>query len=715
MVDTDKIVKNYRLFIDTCSLLHDKAENFFYHALPPILLRHKKKIIIPEKVMKEVERLQNHQKAATRDIAKKGSKILKSYIDQNLVDIRGDTGDPFADGVFQYVFMKFRIRHNLALLTQDTDLAHDIMHIQDSKAVKSKKNIITIKLNTQGELVYWNSFSKQYSTNNRCTQPNIIHKFRECKQPIATDPQKISVKNLPVVGDIVHSENYGKLTLLDTIGEGGEGRIFRTSTNDIACKVYSHEKLTDLKLQKIDLMLKNPVKYKGICWPIDIVSNQDDQSIGYLMPLAKGIPMHKGMFIKHLLKKNYPNWTRKSLVNLALAILDKIQHLHNRNILLGDINPLNIIIESEYDIFFVDTDSCQIEGFPCPVGMINYTAPELQGLNFETFLRKPEHEYFAVATLLFMILLPGKLPFSHQGGGNPSENIKHKLFPYPLGEKTTKKTPEGPWRFIWSNLPYRTKEAFYQCFAEGTRHDTAYWIDIVKAYQSDLSKGWVSNELFPTTFKQVSDHAKKTYGVEDGFTAILCSKCGQKFTLQNKDLNSIKNPRVLCPKCFQLIRNKQTKEKMLICSTCGRQFLFSISEQKFYDNKGLLQPKSCPACRLTAQKTSKKYTSSKGKYAQFESIFITNAIGYCQQLKRKIPLKYKVSIIISFIVTVFCFISGYSIIGYISLINAVPVLGLLTSFITMIYLTIKKHLIIGFLSSIVGLISISSISRDFFK
>ena len=99
------------------------------------------------------------------------------------------------------------------------------------------------------------------------------------------------------------------------------------------------------------------------------------------------------------------------------------------NIIIGDINPLNILVKSPTEVYFVDTDSYQVENYPCPVGTIEFTPPELQGKNYETFLRSFENEYFAIATLVFMILLPGKSPYTQQGGGDPAANIRAMEFP----------------------------------------------------------------------------------------------------------------------------------------------------------------------------------------------------------------------------------------------------------------------------------------------
>lgn len=158
-------------------------------------------------------------------------------------------------------------------------------------------------------------------------------------------------------------------------------------------------------------------------FPLAVLHNTRNEFVGYLMPEAKGKELQKCVFIPQLLKKTHPDWKKTETVQLCITILKKLKYLHERNVILGDINPNNILVESPTEVYFVDTDSYQIEGFPCPVGTINFTAPEIQRKKFDTFLRTLGNERFAVATLLFMIMLPGKSPYSLQGGENQIDNI----------------------------------------------------------------------------------------------------------------------------------------------------------------------------------------------------------------------------------------------------------------------------------------------------
>ena len=210
------------------------------------------------------------------------------------------------------------------------------------------------------------------------------------------------------------------------------------------------------------------------------------------MPRASGEPLGHGLFIPTVWLSKQPNWTRKDSVRLAISILEGIEYLHRMKVLLGDINPMNILVRDANGVFFVDCDSYQVEGFPCPVGSINFVAPEIQGQDFTRFLRTPEHELFAVATLVFMIMMPGKPPYSHQGGADGAANIKKMHFPYPLGEKASREAPEGAWRFCWSHLNRALKEAFYSSFDSASqgqpRVKVSDWLQLFKNYEFTLSK-----------------------------------------------------------------------------------------------------------------------------------------------------------------------------------------------------------------------------------
>lgn len=38
-------------------------------------------------------------------------------------------------------------------------------------------------------------------------------------------------------------------------------------------------------------------------------------------------------------------------------------------------------------------------------------------------------------------------------------------------------------------------------------------------------------------------------------------------------------------------------DKILICDKCGEKFVFSCGEQKFFEEKGFIEPRKCAKCR----------------------------------------------------------------------------------------------------------------------
>ena len=301
------------------------------------------------------------------------------------------------------------------------------------------------------------------------------------------------------------------------IGRGGEGVVYETDRRDRqVCKVLGQSRRSKSTIEKLKLMVERQVEHPAICWPTELVE-RGGETIGYLMPRASGKDLQRTIFIRPLFEKTCSDWTRIHLVHLTRTILKAVQHLHEKAVLLGDLNAQNIMVQDELSVFLVDCDSFQIGRFPCGVGTPPYLAPELYGIDLKSNLRTIEHDLFAVATLVFMIFLPGKAPYSHRGGGDPAKNVLERHFPYPLGEHSQGKTPAGQWRYCWSHLPYFMKEAFHDAFGRDARPSSRpridQWLKHMDRYEVHLKKGHVSDEIFPEDFKQLSEEQRTRYGV----------------------------------------------------------------------------------------------------------------------------------------------------------------------------------------------------------
>lgn len=442
---------------------------------------------------------------------------------------------------------------------------------------------------------------------------------------IASSPL-IPVAHLPAEGDIVYCSK-GRIRLEQKLAAGGEGTVYSTNISSFVCKIYHKEMINRERRDKLSLMISKSLNRKGICWPREIVWNRDKDFVGYVMPEARGHQLHACVFGRKKLGRHFPDWTKKDTVRLSLSILETIQYLHQRNIIIGDINAQNILVVSPEEVCFVDTDSYQLEGFACPVGKSPFVAPELQSPTYSSGLRSFGNEYYAVATLLFMIMLPGKAPYAQIDGGSPEENVAGMDFSYPLGRESNKKAPRGDWRYIWSHLPYFLKEAFYKTFQQGGEYNLEHqrlsvrdWQNKMAAYARLLDDNTLLNrdsmaaDIFPSRLKK---HPGRNYvtcslcqrEVDQEFTeqgicleclqegeAYPCKRCGQPVIYTNRMKIRQARAYVYCRSCSEERRQVHSRHQ---CQSCGGVFDFTVGEFEDYAARGYNYPRRCKGCRTS--------------------------------------------------------------------------------------------------------------------
>ena len=129
----EEYVKEWKIFIDTCSILHIDINKFWMN-IYPLLEKYNKKIIVPLRVIEELEKHKENISNANLSKRAKEALISLEYLrKKDLLEIRGETNDNFSDNVFQVVFTKFRMNYKLLLITQDNDLSKDIDSLNNNK------------------------------------------------------------------------------------------------------------------------------------------------------------------------------------------------------------------------------------------------------------------------------------------------------------------------------------------------------------------------------------------------------------------------------------------------------------------------------------------------------------------------------------------------------------------------------------------------------
>lgn len=432
----------------------------------------------------------------------------------------------------------------------------------------------------------------------RASAPQPEHAF-SANSPLREPDQLLPQTALPGEGDEVQvdsARNHSRVTLGKLLGEGGEGRVYEVlGQPNRVIKVLDAEHRTEHRQAKIKLLTSRPLIAKGIGFPVATISNTDGAFVGYSMPRASGKELQATVMRPARFRATYPDWTKGDLVDVCISFLEKVSYLHSLNILLGDINPKNLMVNANKDVWIIDADSWQLEGYPCPVGTPMFTAPTMNG-EYADRLRTPEEELFAVAVMLFMILITGQHPYNRAGtDGDITRLIEEKIFPYQLGERKGADQPEGQWKYMWSHLHPRVKTMFWHTFhGDGDRYDkrpTADdWLRIFQEYKRYLTSPEnfdpQSDDVYPTRLKAMAPDTP----------IYACAQCGASMIGRwQKDKGTYWTPK-LCDDC----RQNQSK-----CSECGKHKpAESLKDGRCWECNRKLNYAACSNC---GKETPKKY------------------------------------------------------------------------------------------------------------
>jgi len=477
MVNLSDIGKNYKIFVDTCAFMNVKAEPFFKHLTPKI---NDNKLLVHISVINQLKRLQKSDDEETRTSAINGENLfIKLYNEGIAKNFKTAKNDRITDNNFVFIFNQYRIQYKLCLITLDNGLSTEILKLNSSESSefsKSGKRLIkgikVLRYDYKG-MPYEYTISKSFNKSIKLTNLNKA--------------KSLNTTLIPKENNIVFDEDNYKYKLTKEIGRGAEAHIYLVNHRMVA-KIYKKDKITDLKMRKLKLMASNKMYIKSVCWPISLLYNSNNEPVGYLMKrvgdTAKELHSIIGLDKVH---SNFPNFKTIDLVKVALKILDVVEKLHSYNVIIGDVQPSNILITSNSYIFFVDTDSFQVESFPCPVGDTNFTPLNRQGLNYSSYLRTIEDENFAISTLLFNIFMLRLFPYSHIGGSDEQENIKKGVFTYaPNGKTSDKALPLGC--KVWPKLPSYLQNAFFDYFTQKRSLNISDWKLIMSQYEKGLTK-----------------------------------------------------------------------------------------------------------------------------------------------------------------------------------------------------------------------------------
>jgi DNA-binding helix-hairpin-helix protein with protein kinase domain len=294
-------------------------------------------------------------------------------------------------------------------------------------------------------------------------------------------------KGIRAVRGIFYTSQSDMVRLGRRIGTGAEGEVYEIrGRSDLVAKVY-HEPPPPEKAEKLVILsrLGNERLFNLSAWPVATLRNAPDGEVaGFVMKKVRDAEeVHTLHSPKSRLQK-FPGASWAFLIYVAANIARAVATIHEHGLVIGDVNPKNILVTRKATVYLLDVDSFQVwfdgKTYRCEGGFPEYTPPELQGVAFRDIDRAQEHDGFGLAVAIFQLLFMGRHPFSgrYLGAGEmPLERaIRESRFAYG-DDAEARKMRQPPGALALDAAPPSLVDLFRRAFLSTDRPHPREWIE----------------------------------------------------------------------------------------------------------------------------------------------------------------------------------------------------------------------------------------------
>jgi DNA-binding helix-hairpin-helix protein with protein kinase domain len=282
------------------------------------------------------------------------------------------------------------------------------------------------------------------------------------------------------------------------IGTGAEGEVYEIQDkNDLVAKVY-HEPPPPERAEKLVVLsrLGNERLFNLSAWPVSALRDSPDgEIVGFVMKkISQAEEVHALHSPKSRLQK-FPEASWAFLIYVAANVARAVAAIHEHGLVIGDVNPKNILVTRKATVYLLDVDSFQVSAdgktYRCEGGFPEYTPPELQGVAFRGIDRAQEHDSFGMAVVIFQLLFMGRHPFSgrYLGAGEMPLERAINEFRFAYGaDAEARKMRQPPGTLALDSMPSPLVDLFRRTFLTTDRPRAREWVEPLEALAKALKK-----------------------------------------------------------------------------------------------------------------------------------------------------------------------------------------------------------------------------------
>lgn len=296
----------------------------------------------------------------------------------------------------------------------------------------------------------------------------------------------------------LYDGNGHALSVGARLGGGGEGVVHALGAQHVV-KLFpqgmSAERIA--KVRALNRFTQPPLQ-EIAAWPLGLVFDAQRRPAGFAMTRLQGVAPIAAAANPQARKRAFPqaNWGWLAHVGHNLAVAT--ESLHGAGIVVGDVNESNVLVASDARVRFIDVDSFAFSDgahrFGCDVGTPMYQPPELQRGSFAGVERRPEHDRFGVAVLIFQLLFMGRHPWAGRWAGKGELSFERGEFisrlPFAYGKEAVRAAftpPSDGVQMTW--IPDDLQALFERAFgksAPSARPSGSEWAQALSEFEGSL-------------------------------------------------------------------------------------------------------------------------------------------------------------------------------------------------------------------------------------
>lgn len=209
-------------------------------------------------------------------------------------------------------------------------------------------------------------------------------------------------------GKKIQLQSGGTLTVLEELGEGGQGYVYKVRHNsgkEYALKWYKSP--DDWMYSNIEKLIEKGTPSDDFIWP-QMLTTKENGEFGYVMQLrpSEYKDIINGKMIVDFNQFINPVLTR---ISVAIKICEALKKMHAEGLCFHDINDGGFFINpATGKVLICDCDNVTPEGEHSGIsGKMRYMAPEIV---MGKLLPSKRTDYFSLSVILFLLLY-GNHPF----------------------------------------------------------------------------------------------------------------------------------------------------------------------------------------------------------------------------------------------------------------------------------------------------------------